>query len=353
MSRFWSPIVQKLEPYTPGEQPNRQPIIKLNTNENPWGPSPRALEAIVAASNDTLRLYPDPTASYFRKGVAASLNLTSDHIFAGNGSDEVLAHAFHAFFSGKEAVLFPEITYAFYPTYCKLYSIEHRLIALEDNFHINPDDFRGPCGGIVIANPNAPTGLTMPLDDIEAILKANPDVVVLVDEAYVDFGGKSAVQLVPHYDNLLIVQTFSKSRSLAGVRVGFAVGQPHLIEGLHRVKDSFNSYPLGRLSLAAGLAAWKDTGWFEKTRDLIIADRETLSAKLRALDFAVLPSSANFIFVSHASIPAEQLHAELRKRGILVRHFKAGQIDNWLRISIGTTQECEALVQALETMIAR
>ncbi len=353
MSRFWSPIIQKLEPYTPGEQPKHQPVIKLNTNENPWGPSPRVLEAIIAASDDALRLYPDPTATDLREGIASSLNLTSDHIFAGNGSDEVLAHAFHAFFSGKDAVLFPEITYAFYPTYCKLYSIKHRLIPLDDNFHLNPADFRGPCGGIVLANPNAPTGLTMPLDDIEAILKANPDVVVLVDEAYVDFGGESAVQLVPDYDNLLVIQTFSKSRSLAGVRVGFAAAQPHLIEGLQRVKDSFNSYPLGRLSLAAGLAAWEDTEWFEKTRDLIVADREKLSADLRALDFKVLPSSANFIFASHASLPAEQLHAELRKRGILVRHFKAKRIDNWLRISIGTTQECEALVRELETMITR
>ncbi|GHB24831.1 histidinol-phosphate aminotransferase [Pseudovibrio japonicus] len=353
MSRFWSPIVQKLEPYTPGEQPKRPPVIKLNTNENPWGPSPRVLKAIVSASDEALRLYPDPTATDLREGIASSLNLTSDHIFAGNGSDEVLAHAFHAFFSGKDAVLFPEITYAFYPTYCKLYSIKHQLIPLDDNFHLNPDDFRRACGGIVLANPNAPTGLAMPLDDIEAILKANPNVVVLVDEAYIDFGGASAVQLVPDYDNLLVVQTFSKSRSLAGVRVGFAVAQPHLIEGLQRVKDSFNSYPLGRLSLAAGLAAWEDTEWFEKTRDMIIADREKLSASLRALDFTVLPSSANFIFVSHESIPAEHLHSELRKRGILVRHFPAKRIDNWLRISIGTTQECEALVKALEVMIAR
>ncbi|KZK87438.1 Histidinol-phosphate aminotransferase [Pseudovibrio sp. Ad13] len=351
MSRFWSPIVQKLEPYIPGEQPKQQTFIKLNTNENPWGPSPRALEAIAAATGDALRLYPDPSASDLRASIASSLQLTSDHIFAGNGSDEVLAHAFHAFFSGKAPILFPEITYAFYPTYCKLYSIEHRLMPLGDDFRINPSDFAGTCGGVVIANPNAPTGLAMPLEDIEAILKANPDVVVLVDEAYIDFGGQSAAQLVPDYDNLLVVQTFSKSRSLAGMRVGFAVGQPHLIEGLHRVKDSFNSYPLDRLSLAGALAAWEDTEWFEKTRDQIVADREKLTENLQALDFTVLPSSTNFIFTSHAHVPAERLHADLRDHGILVRYFKKERLNDWLRISIGTSEECTTLVKVLRTML--
>ena len=351
MSRFWSPIVQKLEPYTPGEQPKHQTFIKLNTNENPWGPSPRALEAIAAATGDALRLYPDPSASDLRAGIASSLQLTSDHIFAGNGSDEVLAHAFHAFFSGKAPILFPEITYAFYPTYCKLYSIEHRLMPLGSDFRINPSDFTGACGGVVIANPNAPTGLAMPLEDIEAILKANPDVVVLIDEAYIDFGGQSAVQLVPDCDNLLVVQTFSKSRSLAGMRVGFAVGQPHLIEGLHRVKDSFNSYPLSRLSLAGALTAWEDTEWFEKTREQIVADREKLSDNMTVLGFRVLPSSTNFIFVSHAHVPAEQLHQNLRERGILVRHFKKERINNWLRISIGTSEECAVLVKALKAIL--
>ncbi|KZK77787.1 Histidinol-phosphate aminotransferase [Pseudovibrio sp. W64] len=351
MSRFWSPIVQKLEPYIPGEQPKQQTFIKLNTNENPWGPSPRALEAIAAATGDALRLYPDPSASDLRASIASSLQLTSDHIFAGNGSDEVLAHAFHAFFSGKEPILFPEITYAFYPTYCKLYSIEHQLMPLGSDFRINPSDFAGTCGGVVIANPNAPTGLAMPLEDIEAILKANPDVVVLVDEAYIDFGGQSAVQLVPDYDNLLVVQTFSKSRSLAGMRVGFAVGQPHLIEGLHRVKDSFNSYPLDRLSLAGALAAWEDTEWFEKTRDQIVVDREKLTENLQALNFTVLPSSTNFIFASHAHVPAERLHADLRDHGILVRYFKKERINDWLRISIGTSEECTTLVKVLRTML--
>ncbi len=351
MNRFWSPVIQQLEPYRPGEQPKHQTYIKLNTNENPWGPSPQALEAISAATSGALRLYPDPSASDLRAGIASSLQMTSDHIFAGNGSDEVLAHAFHAFFSGKEPILFPEITYAFYPTYCKLYSIEYRLAPVGSDFRVKPSDFTGACGGIVIANPNAPTGLAMPLEDIEAILKANPGVVVLVDEAYIDFGGQSAVHLVPDYDNLLVVQTFSKSRSLAGMRVGFAVGQPHLIEGLCRVRDSFNSYPLGRLSLAGALAAWKDSAWFEKTCDQIVADREKLTLNLQTLDFAVLPSSTNFLFASHAHVSAEQLHADLRDHGILVRYFKRERINNWLRVSIGTSEECTTLVKVLRTML--
>jgi len=351
MSRFWSPIVHELEPYTPGEQPKHQSFIKLNTNENPWGPSPRALEAIKDASGDALRLYPDPIASDLRESIASTFQLSAGHIFAGNGSDEVLAHAFNAFFCGKDPVLFPEITYAFYPTYCKLYSIEHRMVALTDDFRINLDQLQGPCGGVIIANPNAPTGIALPLEEIKRVLKANPDVVVLVDEAYVDFGAESAVALVPQYDNLLVVQTFSKSRSLAGMRVGFAVGQPHLIEGLNRVKDSFNSYPLGRLSLVGALAAWDDTAWFEKTRNQIVADRERLTERMQGLGFTVLPSSTNFIFASHESVPAEQLLAGLRDKGILVRHFKKERIRNWLRISIGTTEECDALLNTLEALL--
>ena len=351
MSRYWSPIVDRLVPYTPGEQPKDQVFIKLNTNENPYGPSPAALEAIRQATGDELRLYPDPETSHLKEAIASTFNLSADHIFVGNGSDEVLAHGFNAFFTGKAPILFADITYSFYKTYCELYGIEHTKIPLSDAFEYDTSDYAIACGGVVIANPNAPTGIAMPLSGIEQILQQNPDVVVLVDEAYVDFGGDSAVDLVPHHDNLLVVQTFSKSRSLAGMRVGFAVGQPHLIEGLRRIKDSFNSYPIGRLSLEGALAAWSDLDWFDTTRKKVIADREMVTAKLGTLGFTVLPSAANFVFASHKTVPARDLLLGLRTRGILVRHFNHARIDNWLRISIGTSEECGKLVEAVADIV--
>ncbi|MHA7775536.1 pyridoxal phosphate-dependent aminotransferase [Roseibium sp. M-1] len=347
MSRFWSPIVEKLVPFTPGEQPKDRSFVKLNTNENPFGPSPIALGAIRAAAEDDLRLYPDPGAASLRAAIAGRFGLTRDHVFAGNGSDEILAHAFHAFFCGKAPVLFADITYSFYRTYCELYEVAYRLIPLDDGFRLDTTTFAGPCGGVVLANPNAPTGIAVDLAAIEAVLKQNPDCVVLVDEAYVDFGAECAIGLVPRYDNLLVVQTFSKSRSLAGLRVGFAVGQPHLIEGLQRIKDSFNSYPLGRPALAGAEAAWNDVAWFEETRRLVMAERGRLTGSLTALGFAVLPSAANFVFVSHENLAAGDLLAGLRAEGILVRHFRQDRIANWLRISIGTVEENDALLRAL------
>ncbi len=351
MNRFWSPIVERLVPYTPGEQPKGQSFIKLNTNENPYGPSPRAVAAIRKAAGDSLRLYPDPAATDLRNAIASSYHLLPDHVFAGNGSDEVLAHAFHAFFGGKDPVLFADVTYSFYRTYCELFGLERRLVPLNEAFEIDPDDYGSPCGGIVIANPNAPTGMPMPLSGVERILQRNPDVVVLVDEAYVDFGAQSAAGLVPRYENLLVVQTFSKSRSLAGLRVGFALGQPHLVEALQRIKDSFNSYPLGRLALEGALAAWQDQAWFEDTRSRVMSDRDRLSESLVKLGFNVLPSAANFLFVSHEQVPATAILADLRARGILVRHFGQPRIDNFLRISIGTDADCNALVEALAEIL--
>jgi len=352
MSRFWSPIVEKLVPYTPGEQPMDRSFVKLNTNENPFGPSPIALGAIRAATGDGLRLYPDPGALSLRSAIAQRFALTVDHVFAGNGSDEILAHAFHAFFSGKAPVLFPDITYSFYRTYCELYEIDYRLVPLDDGFRLDPAALAGPGGGVVLANPNAPTGIALDLSAIETVLGQNPDRVVLVDEAYVDFGAESAAGLIPDHDNLLVVQTFSKSRSLAGLRVGFALGQPHLIEGLQRIKDSFNSYPLGRLALAGAEAAWNDTDWFEETRRLVIAERERVRQGLIGLGFTVLPSAANFLFVSQDRLPADALLAGLRTEGILVRHFRQERIANWLRISIGTAEENDALLLALKKLVA-
>ncbi|MBL8584091.1 MAG: histidinol-phosphate transaminase [Rhizobiaceae bacterium] len=351
MSRFWSPLVARLTPYVPGEQPKHQVLAKLNTNENPYGPSPLALAAVRAAAGDDLRLYPDPVAGQLRQAIAATLRLDSSEIFVGNGSDEVLAHAFNAFFGGGGAVLFADVTYSFYPTYCDLYGLSYRRVPLDASFRLDASDYAGPCAGIVVANPNAPTGIAMPLERIEQILRQNPDVVVIVDEAYVDFGGDSAAALVPRYDNLLVVQTFSKSRSLAGLRVGFAVGQAHLVEGLTRVKDSFNSYPLGRLALAGALAAWNDREWFDKTRGLVMADRERTAGRLRDQGFTVLPSSANFLFAAHENVPAETILAGLRSRGILVRHFRHERIRNWLRISVGTTAECDRLAEATASIV--
>ena len=351
MSKFWSPIVADLQPYIPGEQPKGERVIKLNTNESPYGPSERVLEAIRAETGNSLRLYPDPTIGALRKAIGDSHGLDANHVFAGNGSDEVLAHAFRAFFSGGKPILFADITYSFYKSYCRLFEIDHTAIPLDDEFRYRLDDYKQPSGGIVVANPNAPTGIALPLEAIEQILKQNRDVVVLVDEAYVDFGADSAASLISQYDNLLVVQTFSKSRALAGMRVGFALGQPHLIEGLLRVKDSFNSYPLGRLALISAYAAWEDRAGFNAVVAKVVADRNRLTENLRQLGFAILPSSTNFVFVSHPAHAAVGLLETLRNRQILVRHFHHPRIENWLRISVGTGDECKALIEALQDIL--
>lgn len=346
MSRFWSPIVHQLSPYAPGEQPKGRDYIKLNTNENPYGPSPKAIAAISAATA-ALQLYPDPTASALCQTIADRFDLNADHIFVGNGSDEILAHAFNAFFQGKGPVQFADVTYSFYKTYCALYQVPHATATLCDDFTLEPADYRGATGGVIVANPNAPTGIAVGLSQIEHIVQQNPDVVVLVDEAYVDFGAQTVVALVPRYDNLIVVQTLSKSRSLAGLRVGFAVAQPHLIAGLVRIKDSFNSYPLDRLALAGAKAAMEDVDWFEQTRQKVMLDRKRLSEGLTALGCTVLPSAANFVFVTHPVHDAASLAAQLRDKGILVRHFDQDRIRNWLRITVGTTAQCDSLLAAL------
>ncbi|MFS8111656.1 histidinol-phosphate transaminase [Rhizobium jaguaris] len=347
MSRFWSPIVHSLTPYVAGEQPVISGLVKLNTNESPYGPSPLALEAISQATADTLRLYPDPTARDLRAAIAESFGLDANEVFVGNGSDEVLAHTFQGLLNHDGPLLFPDITYSFYPTYCRLYGIAFQQIPVDGEMWVRLDDYRRPCGAIILPNPNAPTGIGLPLAEIESLLRDHPDQVVVIDEAYVDFGGESAVPLVRRYPNLLVIQTLSKSRGLAGLRVGFAVGQRPLIEALERVKDSFNSYPLDRLALAGALAAWKDREWFERHRDLIVASRQRLAAALRELGFEVLPSSANFLFARHPGKVGAVLAGELRSRKILVRRFSAARIEDFLRISIGTDEECDRLLAAL------
>lgn len=353
MSQYWSAVVHSLKPYTPGEQPKLHNLIKLNTNENPYGPSPKALAAIRAATDDSLRLYPDPNGDVLKDAVATRHGLTRQHVFVGNSSDEVLAHVFMALLKQDKPLLFPDITYSFYPVYCGLYGIDYRLVPLDEQFAIQVADYQQENGAIIFPNPNAPTGRYLPLAEIEQLLQAHPQSVIVVDEAYVDFGGETAIALVSRYPNLLVTQTLSKSRSLAGLRVGFAVGHPDLIAGLERVKNSFNSYPLDRLALAGASAALEDEAYFQQTCAAVIATREALTAELTALGFEVLPSLANFVFARHPQHDAATLAAQLRQHAIIVRHFNAQRIDQFLRISIGTEQEIATLCAVLKQLLAK
>ncbi|MCR8959354.1 histidinol-phosphate transaminase [Variovorax sp. S2] len=354
---FWSPRIGALEPYVPGEQPRMENLVKLNTNENPYPPSPMAVDAIQQAAASGLERYPDPTSLALREAVARRHGLQADQVFAGNGSDEVLAHAFFAFFQQAEPLLMPDVSYSFYRVYAQLYGIDCELLPVDEGLRIDVDAMvaraRRGCAGLVIANPNAPTGIGLPLARIEQLLAACPERVVLVDEAYVDFGGESALPLVGKYPNLLVVQTLSKSRSLAGLRVGFACGQAHLIDALVRVKDSFNSYPLDRLAVAGAVAAIEDEAWFVSTRDKIVDTREGLSLQLEDLGFEVLPSQTNFVFARHPERDAAELAALLRERAVLVRHFKQPRIAQYLRISIGSREQCSVLVQRLQEILDR
>ncbi len=347
MSKFWSPFVKNLVPYVPGEQPKLTKLVKLNTNENPYGPSPKAIAAMQAELGDNLRLYPDPNGERLKQAVAAFYGVRAEQVFVGNGSDEVLAHAFYGLFQHEKPLLFPDISYSFYPVYCGLYGIDHRAVPLDDAFQIRIEDYAQPNGGIVFPNPNAPTGCLLGLEAIERLLQANPDSVVLVDEAYIDFGGVSAVSLVDRYPNLLVCQTLSKSRSLAGLRVGLAIGHPQLIEALERIKNSFNSYPLDRVAIAGAAAAFEDRAYFERTCAAVIDSREKLVGELKGLGFEVLPSAANFVFARHPQRDAAQLAAGVREQGVIVRHFTAPRIAQFLRISIGAPEQNAALIDAL------
>lgn len=355
MSRYWSPVVHGLDPYVPGEQPRVDNLIKLNTNESPYGPSPKALAAIRAAADDGLRLYPDPRSQGLCEVLARRLGVKPEQVFVGNGSDEVLAHVFQGLLKHERALWMPDITYSFYPVYCGLYGINYESIALDDDFCIKPDDYlpreKARAGAIIFANPNAPTGRPLALREVERIVATNTQCVVVVDEAYVDFGGESAVTLVDRYPNLLVVQTFSKSRALAGLRVGYAIGHADLIDGLQRVKNCFNSYPVDRLALTGAIASVEDDEYFVKTRDMVIASRERLTQDLEAMGFEILPSASNFIFAHHPDHDAAQLAKALRERAILVRHFNKARIDQHLRITIGTDEQCAALLTALKTIL--
>jgi len=351
MSQFWSQIVHTLAPYVPGEQPKVANLVKLNTNENPYGPSPKVFEAIRNATNNDLRLYPDPNAEKLKQVLADYYHVAMDQIFVGNGSDEVLAHIFNAFFQQKLPILFPDITYSFYPVYCKLYGIEYQTIPLTDTFSIDIEGYSGSNGGIIFPNPNAPTGKLLPLNMIEILLKNNTNSVVVIDEAYIDFGGESAISLVDKYPNLLVTQTVSKSRSLAGMRVGFAIGHKDLIEALVRVKDSFNSYPLDSLAITAAVAAFEDEDYFERCCQKVMTSRDNLLLALVQMGFESVPTAANFVFVRHPLYQAVVLANALRQEGVIVRHFKQDRIEQFLRISVGTEEENKQLIDVLRRVI--
>ena len=349
--RFWSPEVRELEPYVPGEQPKIQNLLKLNTNENPYPPSPKVVEAVqkvLENSADALRLYPDPDASELKQAIAKQQNVAVGNVFVGNGSDEVLAHIFKAFFVQEQPLLYPDISYSFYPVYSQFFGVKTKILPLNDDFEIVVDDYKQANGGIIIANPNAPTSIALGLSAIEEILQANPNSVVVIDEAYVDFGAESAVKLVEKYDNLVVCQTTSKSRSLAGLRVGFAIAQPHLIAALEAVKNSFNSYPMDRFAIAAAVASFQDQAYFEAQCQKVIASREKLVTDLTSLGFKILPSHANFIFASHPQQDAGELAAALRERGIIVRYFNKPRINQYLRITIGTDDQNQRLADTLK-----
>src|ERR1700723_813165 len=346
MNPFWSPIARELSPYVPGEQPRIANLVKLNTNESPFGPSPLALEAMRAAAADTMRLYPDPEATELREALAAHHGVRPDQVFVGNGSDEVLAHAFVALLKQPKPLLFPDITYSFYPVWAQLFGLACETVPLDDEMRVRVVDYRREAGSIVIANPNAPTGIALPRAQIARLLEDHPDIPVVIDEAYVDFGGESAVPLIADHPNLLIVQTMSKSRALAGLRVGYALGNVALIQALCRVKDSFNSYPLGGIAQAGATASVRDETYFRESCARVVAGREAMTQELNRLGFAVLHSSANFVFARHPARGGQEFALALRERGLLVRHFSKPRTAPYLRITVGTEHDTRRLIAA-------
>lgn len=350
--QYWSAVARRLSPYTPGEQPRIEGLVKLNTNESPLPPSPRALAAMRDAVNDSLRLYPDPESVALRKTLAAYHGLSVENVFVGNSSDEVLAHVFPALLKHDEPLLFPDVTYSFYPVWAKLHGIATETVALDPDMRIVTEDYRrNSAGAIILANPNAPTGIALGRGAIARLVEENADIPVVVDEAYVDFGGETAIPLIAAHPNLLVVRTFSKSRALAGLRVGYALGQASLIEALSRVKNCFNSYPVGRIAQAGAIASVEDEAYFQASLKTIITERETMSAKLRDLGFEVLPSSANFIFARRQNAKGAELAQALRDRAVLVRHFNLPRIDDFLRITVGTAEQTTKLVTSLKDIL--
>jgi histidinol-phosphate aminotransferase len=353
MNPFWSQLARGLSPYVPGEQPRIADLVKLNTNESPFGPSPLAIEAMREAAADTLRLYPDPEATVLRETLAAHHGVTPQQVFVGNGSDEVLAHAFVALLKQQRPLLFPDVSYSFYPVWAQMFGVTWETVKLDDDMRVRVEDYRREAGSIVIANPNAPTGIALPRAEIARLLREHTDIPVLIDEAYVDFGGESAVPLIADHPNLLVVQTMSKSRALAGLRVGYALGDAGLIEALRRVKDSFNSYPLGRIAQAGAAASVRDDAYFRESCARVVAGRDAMTRALVELGFVVLPSSANFVFARHPARGGAELAAALRERAVLVRHFNKPRTADYLRITVGTEDDTRRLVAAVAHILRR
>jgi histidinol-phosphate aminotransferase len=352
MSRYWSDIVHRLTPYVPGEQTERPGVVKLNTNENPYGPSPRVLDALRAGINDSLRLYPDPESARLREVIAERHGIARKQVFVGNGSDEVLAHTFRALLMQNAPVLFPDVTYSFYPVYCKLFGTSYKEIPLGDAFQIEVDAYLQDNGGIIFPNPNAPTGRALAVSEIERLLEMNEDSVVVIDEAYVDFGCESVVPLVHRFPQLLVTHTLSKSHALAGLRVGYAIGHPNLVAALERVKNSFNSYPLDRLAQVAAVAAIEDREHLHAICRKVIDSRTALVAALQDLGLETLPSVANFVLARHPGRDAAELSSSLRERGVIVRHFRnPPRLAPFIRITIGTDEQCGSLLAALREIL--
>ena len=348
MEKQWSDKLRKIKPYVPGEQSKNKHIIKLNANENPYPPSPKAIEALKAFPYDSLRRYPNTSAQPLREALAKHYKISPDEIFVGNGSDEVIALAFMSFFNSDKAICFPDITYSFYPVWCSLYEIPYRQIPLDANFRIKAEDYYESNGGVILPNPNAPTGISEGRAFIEDILEHNRDVIVIIDEAYVDFGGYSSIELLKKYENLLVVHTFSKSRSLAGMRIGAAMGNKALIQVLDAVKNSYNSYTMDALAIAAGAACVADNDYFVETVEKIKSTRDKTAKEMEKLGFQVCPSHSNFIFVTHPSFKAEEIFDYLKKQDIFVRYFRLPRIENYLRITIGTDGEMEKMLEKIK-----
>lgn len=339
---------RKIEPYVPGEQPDLPDMVKLNTNENPYPPSPKVAEAVRNLDPDTLRLYPDPSSTALVHAIAGRYGLGEDQVYVGVGSDDVLAISFMTFFHSGKAILFPDITYSFYDVWAELFQIPYERPALDEEFNLRLEDYMASNGGVVIANPNAPTGVVQDLDFLRQVIEANRDVIVIIDEAYIDFcDASSALPLIQEYDNVVIVQTFSKSRSMAGVRIGYAMAQPELIQAMNDVRYSFNSYPMSRLSVAAGVAALQDEDYFQETQAKVIETREKTKRELHRLGFTFQDSMTNFIFATHDRVPAQVIFERLREMHIFVRHFQSPRINNYLRISIGTNEEMKRFLDAV------
>ncbi len=351
MSRYWSEAVRALEPYTPGEQPRERQYVKLNTNENPYPPSPKVLAALRDSADERLRLYPDPTCDDLRAAIAAYYRVDHAEVFVGNGSDEILSLVFFSFFKGDKPLLFPDITYSFYEVYCAFHGITGKQIPLREDFTIAPEDYSIEKVGIIFANPNAPTGASLSLGQIEGLLDSHRDSVIVVDEAYVDFGGESAIPLVRSHPNLLVVQTLSKSRSLAGLRVGLAVGSPELVAGLERARYSFNPYNLDRLALAGAIESFRDEAYFQENCRKVIETRERSARRLVELGFSIVPSRANFLFITHGKHSAKELLQGLRERGVLVRHFDRPRISDYLRVTVGTNDEMDLFLERIGELI--